>query len=158
MLTFEGPAVCFNTELDALDALAQNKIENGNVMILRYEGPKGGPGMPELLATTATLMLRRNLTRVALITDGRFSGATSGPCIGHVSPEAYVGGPIAIIQNGDAISIDIPNRTINVNITNNEIKERLLKWHPLEKLVKSKALLKYRKLVSSAAKGAILEF
>ncbi|MFX1406614.1 MAG: dihydroxy-acid dehydratase [Promethearchaeota archaeon] len=158
MLKFEGPAMCFNTELDALEALAQNKIENGNVIILRYEGPKGGPGMPELLATTATLMLRRNLTRVALVTDGRFSGATSGPCIGHVSPEAYVGGPIAIVQNGDPISIDIPNKKINVNITNDEIKERLSHWHPVEKPVKSKALLKYRSLVSSAAKGAILEF
>jgi dihydroxy-acid dehydratase len=157
MFTFEGPAICFNTELDALDALAQNKIENGDVIILRYEGPKGGPGMPELLATTATLMLRRNLTRVALITDGRFSGATSGPCIGHVSPEAYVGGTIAVLQDGDIIQIDIPNRKLNVKLTEEQIQERLEDWKPYEKPVSSKALLKYKKLVSSAAKGAILE-
>jgi dihydroxy-acid dehydratase len=158
MLSYEGPAICFNTELDALDALAQNKIENGNVIILRYEGPKGGPGMPELLATTATLMLRRNLTRVALITDGRFSGATSGPCIGHVSPEAYVGGPIAVIQDGDVIQIDIPNRNLNVKLTGDQIQKRLEQWKPFEKPITSKALLKYKKLVSSAAKGAILEY
>jgi dihydroxy-acid dehydratase len=157
MLNFEGLATCFNTELDALEALAQNKVENGNVIILRYEGPKGGPGMPELLATTATLMLRRNLTRVAIITDGRFSGATSGPCIGHVSPEAYVGGPIAIVEDGDMINIDIPNRKIEVNLTKNQISQRLESWKPFEKSITSKALLKYRKLVSSAAKGAILQ-
>jgi dihydroxy-acid dehydratase len=157
MLNFEGLATCFNTELDALEALAQNKVENGNVIILRYEGPKGGPGMPELLATTATLMLRRNLTRVAIITDGRFSGATSGPCIGHVSPEAYVGGPIAIVEDGDMINIDIPNRKIEVNLTKNQISQRLESWKPFKKSITSKALLKYRKLVSSAAKGAILQ-
>ena len=157
MFTFEGPAICFNTELDALEALAQNKVENGHVIILRYEGPKGGPGMPELLATTATLMLRRNLTRVALITDGRFSGATSGPCIGHVSPEAYVGGPLAILQDGDIIQIDIPNRRLNVKLTDDQIQKRLKQWKPFEKPISSKALLKYKKLVSSAAKGAILD-
>ena len=158
MFSFEGPAICFNTELEALDALAQNKVENGYVMIIRYEGPKGGPGMPELLATTATLMLRRNLTRVALITDGRFSGATSGPCIGHVSPEAYVGGPIAVIQDGDVIRIDIPNRKLDVKLTEDQIQKRLEHWKPFENPVSSKALLKYKKLVSSAAKGAILEY
>jgi dihydroxy-acid dehydratase len=157
MFSFEGPAICFNTELEALEALALNKVENGNIIILRYEGPKGGPGMPELLATTATLMLRRNLTRVALITDGRFSGATSGPCIGHVSPEAYIGGPIAIVRDGDLIKIDIPNRKLDVNLTSDQIQQRLDEWKPFEKSISSKALLKYRKLVSSAAKGAILQ-
>jgi dihydroxy-acid dehydratase len=158
MFSFEGPAICFNTELDALDALAQNRVENGHAMIIRYEGPKGGPGMPELLATTATLMLRRNLTRVALITDGRFSGATSGPCIGHVSPEAYVGGPIAVVQDGDVIRIDIPNRKLDLKLTEDQIQKRLEQWKPFENPVSSKALLKYKKLVSSAAKGAILEY
>ncbi len=157
MLSFEGPAICFNTELDALEALAQNKVENGDILILRYEGPKGGPGMPELLATTATLMMRRNLTRVALITDGRFSGATSGPCIGHVSPEAYVGGPIAVIENKDIIKIDIPNRKLEVNLTEGQIRKRLENWKPFEKNITSKALLKYKKLVTSASKGAILQ-
>jgi len=158
MLIFKGPALCFNSEQEALEALALNKIMNGSVIILRYEGPKGGPGMPELLAVTATLMLRRNLDKVALITDGRFSGGTSGPCIGHVSPEAYVGGPIAIIEDGDIVTIDIPNRKLEINLTNEQIQARLESWKPLEKIITSKALLKYKKLVSSADKGAILKF
>jgi dihydroxy-acid dehydratase len=158
MFNFTGPALCYNSEGDVLNDLAMNKIPNGSVLIIRYEGPKGAPGMPELLAVTATLMLKKNLDRVALITDGRFSGGTSGPCIGHVSPEAYVGGPIAIVQNGDKINIDIPNRILKIDITDNEIKNRLTEWNPVEKPVRSRALLKYKKLVSSAAKGAILEF
>jgi dihydroxy-acid dehydratase len=158
MLKFTGPARCYNSEGEALEDLAMNKIPNGSVLIIRYEGPKGAPGMPELLAVTATLMLKKKLDRVALITDGRFSGGTSGPCIGHVSPEAYVGGPIAIIQNGDLIDIDIPNRTLNAKISDHEIKDRFNRWNPVENPVKSKALLKYKKLVSSAAKGAILQF
>ena len=158
MLTFEGPAVVFNSEKDVIDALSQKKVSNGSVIVIRYEGPKGGPGMPELLAVTATLMLLKYLDKVALITDGRFSGATSGPCIGHISPEAYVGGPIAIVQDGDIIKIDIPNRKLDVNLEDEEIRERLKKWKPYERDIKSKTLLKYRKLVSSASKGAILEF
>ena len=158
MLKFEGPAICFNTEQDVTDALTSNQIQNGSVIVIRYEGPKGGPGMPELLVVTMTLVQKRELDKVALITDGRFSGYTSGPCIGHVSPEAYVGGPIAIIENGDLIQIDIPNRTLNVNLSNEEIQERLKKWKPLEKEITNKALLKYKALVSSAAKGAILKF
>ena len=157
MLKFKGAAICFDFEQEAIDALALNKIENNSVIIIRYEGPKGGPGMPELLAVTANLMTRRKLDRVALITDGRFSGATSGPCIGHVSPEAYVGGPIAALRNGDLINIDIPNRILEVQLTGEELQERFLGWKPVEKEFKSKALLKYKKLVSSAAKGAILE-
>ncbi|NVM16686.1 MAG: dihydroxy-acid dehydratase [Candidatus Lokiarchaeota archaeon] len=158
MLNFVGPALCYNSEGDVLNDLAMNKISDGSVLIIRYEGPKGAPGMPELLAVTATLMLKRNLERVALITDGRFSGGTSGPCIGHVSPEAYVGGPIAVIENGDIITIDIPNRKLNVNLTDNEIQTRLAKWQPFEKPIKSRALLKYKRLVTSADKGAILKF
>jgi len=158
MLRFEGSAICFNSEKKVIDALTSNKILNGSVIVIRYEGPKGGPGMPELLAVTATLMLRRNLDRVALITDGRFSGATSGPCIGHVSPEAYIGGPIAIVEDGDIICIDIPNRKLDVKLSDEEIKERSSKWKPLEREIKSKVLLKYKKLVSSASKGAIFKF
>jgi len=158
MLKFTGPALCYNTEQEVLEDLALNKISNGSVIIIRYEGPKGGPGMPELLAVTATLMLKKKLDRVALITDGRFSGGTSGPCIGHVSPEAYVGGPIAVIKNGDIITIDIPNRKLNVELTDNEIQTRLEKWIPFEKPIKSRALLKYKRLVTSADKGAILKF
>lgn len=102
--------------------------------------------------------MKRDLDKVALITDGRFSGYTSGPCIGHVSPEAYVGGPIALVRDGDIIKIDVPSRTLNVNITNDEIQKRFANWKPFEKDIKSKALLKYRSLVTSAAKGAILKF
>lgn len=158
MLNFEGPALCFNSEQEAIDALTSNQVQNGSVIIIRYEGPKGGPGMPELLAVTMTLVRKSALDKVALITDGRFSGYTSGPCIGHVSPEAYVGGPIAIIENGDLIQINISNRTLNVNLSNEEIQERTKTWRPYEKDIKSKALLKYRSLVTSAAKGAVLRF
>ncbi len=158
MLKFEGPAVCFNSEREAIDALSQKKVPNGSIIVIRYEGPKGAPGMPELLALTATLMLMKFLDKVALITDGRFSGASSGPVIGHVSPEAYVGGPIAIVQDGDIIKIDIPNRKLDVNLSNDQIQERLNQWKPVERDIKSKTLLKYRALVSSAAKGAILKY
>ncbi len=158
MLEFEGPALCFNSEQEVIDAIFQNKVENGSVLVIRYEGPKGGPGMPELLAVTATLMLKRDLDQVALVTDGRFSGATSGPCIGHVSPEAYVGGPIAIIENGDRVIIDIAQKKLEVDLSDNEISGRFKNWTPVEKVIKSRALLKYRNLVSSAAEGAIFKF
>ncbi|MFW9897012.1 MAG: dihydroxy-acid dehydratase [Candidatus Thorarchaeota archaeon] len=158
MLSFEGPAICFNSEQDVTDALTSNQIQNNSVIIVRYEGPKGGPGMPELLAVTMTLVGKRELDKVALITDGRFSGYTSGPCIGHVSPEAYVGGPIALVRDGDIIKIDIPKRILDINISNEEFQERLKVWKPYEKEIKSKALLKYRSLVSSAMEGAILKF
>ncbi|MHA1278448.1 MAG: dihydroxy-acid dehydratase [Candidatus Helarchaeota archaeon] len=158
MLTFTGAANVYNSEKDAINALAAKKIENGSVIIIRYEGPKGGPGMPELLALTASLMLLQDMDRVALITDGRFSGATQGPCIGHVCPEAYVGGPLAILQNGDIIEIDIPNKTLNVALSKAEIQERIKKWKPPDKGIKSKTLLRYRTLVTSAAKGAILKY
>jgi len=157
MLEFKGPAQCFNSELEALKALNDHKISNNSVIIIRYEGPKGGPGMPELLAFTATLMLRKDLDKVALITDGRFSGATSGPCIGHVCPEAYVGGPIAIVEDGDIISINIKEKILNIALSEEEIQQRLDKWNPIERKITSKALLKYRKLVSSAAEGAIFK-
>jgi len=158
MLKFNGIAKVFNSEKDAINALAAREIENGSVIIIRYEGPKGGPGMPELLALTASLMLLQNMDRVALITDGRFSGATQGPCIGHVSPEAQVGGPIAIVGDGDLIKIDIPNRKLDVGLSDDEIQARLKKWKPIDKKITSKTLLKYRALVTSAAKGAVLKF
>ncbi|MFX0030354.1 MAG: dihydroxy-acid dehydratase [Candidatus Hermodarchaeota archaeon] len=158
MLKFEGPALCFNTEQDVLDALTSDQVQNNSVLIVRYEGPKGGPGMPELLAVTMTLVGKPKLDKVALITDGRFSGYTSGPCIGHVSPEAYVGGPIAIVKDGDIIKIDITNRILDIGITNEEIQERVENWKPFEKEINSKALLKYRSFVSSAAEGAILKY
>ncbi|MFX1315372.1 MAG: dihydroxy-acid dehydratase [Promethearchaeota archaeon] len=158
MFVFKGAALCFNSEQEAIGALASNKIQNNSVIVIKYEGPKGGPGMPELLALTANLMVRSELNRVALITDGRFSGATSGPCIGHISPEAYVGGPFAILEDGDIININIPNKRLDVELSDHEIQERLKKWKPIEKNITSRALLKYKKLVSSATKGAILKF
>jgi dihydroxy-acid dehydratase len=158
MLQFEGPAKVFNSEKNAINALAAGEITNGSVILIRYEGPKGGPGMPELLALTASLMILQNMNQVALITDGRFSGATQGPCIGHVSPEAYVGGPIAIVADGDLIKIDIPQRKLEVALSDAEIQARLKKWTPLDKGIKSKVLLKYRALVSSAVKGAVLKY
>ncbi|MBD3213099.1 MAG: dihydroxy-acid dehydratase [Candidatus Lokiarchaeota archaeon] len=157
MLRCEGPARVYNSEKDAINALSKHEIENGDIIVIRYEGPKGGPGMPELVAMTANLMLRKDMDEVALITDGRFSGATEGPCIGHISPEAYVGGTIAIIKNGDLIQIDIPNRKINLKLDEREIKTRFQDWTPYEKKITSKTLLKYRALVTSADKGAVLK-
>ena len=158
MLTCQGEAICFNSEREAIKAVADNMIHKGHVVVIRYEGPKGGPGMPELLAFTFNLVMRKDLAEVAMITDGRFSGFTAGPCIGHVSPEAYVGGPIAIIQDGDIIKIDVPNRRLDIELPDDEIQERLAHWTPYERDIKSKVLLKYRALVTSAAKGAILKF
>nr|MDO8086485.1 dihydroxy-acid dehydratase [Candidatus Sigynarchaeum springense] len=158
MMKCEGEAIVFDSEKDALDALAANKIRNKQVVVIRYEGPKGGPGMPELLAFTVTLDMNKDLADVAMITDGRFSGASTGPCIGHVSPEAYVGGPIAVVENGDLIKIDIPARRLDISLSGDEIKERLSRWKRIERDIKSKALLKYRALVGSASKGAVLNW
>ncbi len=158
LLTFTGTAKCFDSEMDALKALSTHYIKDGDMIIVRYEGPKGGPGMPELVALTSNLMIRKDMVNYVLITDGRFSGASQGPCIGHVSPEAYIGGPIAIIQDGDTVNVDIPNRRLDFNVSDEEIGSRLSKWTPVERDITSKALLKYRKLVTSAVKGAILQY
>ncbi len=155
MRTFTGRAMITNGEQEALDALKQGRIQEGMVMVIRYEGPKGAPGMPEILAVTLELVMS-GLQRVALITDGRFSGATSGPCVGHVSPEAYVGGPIGLLEEGDEITIDIPNRSISVNLSDKVLEGRRRSWHPLQKPVPPGYMHRYRKLVSSAAKGAVL--
>ncbi len=157
MLNFTGEAMVFDSHHEAVQALTRNEIKNGHVVIIRYEGPKGAPGMPENQAFGELLNVRKDITDVAMITDGRFSGATFGPVIGHVSPEAYVGGPIAIIENGDTIKIDIPNRTMDVSLSDETIKKRLEKWHPIEHEVKSKVLKRYRMLVTSADKGAVLK-
>ncbi len=156
MLTFTGTARVFESESDCLTAIREQKINEEEVIVIRYEGPKGGPGMPETLAVTVGLDLA-GFKRVALITDGRFSGATSGPCIGHVSPEAYVGGPIAIVQNGDEISIDIPKRKVELHLTEQEIAKRQAAWKPNEHEIPSGFMRRYVKSVSSAARGAILE-
>ena len=155
MMTFTGRALVLNGEQEALDALQGGKIEEGTVLVIRYEGPKGGPGMPEILAVTLQLSMS-GLNRVALITDGRFSGATSGPCVGHVSPEAYVGGPIGLLEDGDEITIDIPNRSISVDLSDEVFEQRRKVWQPVQKPVPPGYMRRYRKLVSSAAKGAVL--
>lgn len=155
MRAFEGNALVFDSEGDALDALHKGEIVPGTIVVIRNEGPKGGPGMPEMLSVTATITLMK-LERVALVTDGRFSGATDGPCVGHVTPEAYEGGPIAILRNGDKIKIDIPNRSLTVDLTEQEIEQRLKEWKRLERPTASHYLRRYRKLVGPASTGAVL--
>jgi len=155
MWVFEGNAKCFNEEEDAVKAIHNNKITNGDVIVIRYEGPKGGPGMREMLTSTSAVV-GHNLDKVALITDGRFSGASRGPCIGHISPEAAAGGPIALVEDDDKIYININERKIELNIPQSELKERRERWKPPEPKVKRGFLYRYSKMVSSADKGAIL--
>jgi dihydroxy-acid dehydratase len=130
MLKHTGPARVFDSEKDSVEAMKKREIQPGDVIVIRYEGPKGGPGMPEMLVPTATISGMGLSESVALITDGRFSGATRGPCIGHVAPEAAEGGPIAVVRNGDAITIDIVNRVLSVDLTEAEIRKRLEAWKP----------------------------
>lgn len=157
MLVHEGPAKVFNSEDEAIEAILANKIVKGDVVIIRYEGPKGGPGMREMLNPTAVLAGMGLDKDVALITDGRFSGATRGACIGHVSPEARNGGTIALINNGDIISIDIPNRKLNVSLPAEEIIARRNNWVKPPAKVKSGYLARYASLVQSANTGAVLK-
>jgi dihydroxy-acid dehydratase len=156
MLVFSGKAHVFESEHDCLKAIREKSIQEGEVVVIRNEGPKGGPGMAETLAVTLGLEMA-GFKRVALITDGRFSGATTGPCIGHVSPEAYVGGPIAAVRDGDEIFIDIPARKLEVKLSDEEIRNRLKGWKPVEREIPSGFMRRYVRLVSSAAKGAVLE-
>lgn len=157
MLKFEGKAKCFNSEEEAMKAIMAGKIEKGDVLIIRYEGPAGGPGMREMLSPTSAITGMGLNESVALITDGRFSGGTRGPCIGHVSPEAAKGGPIAIVEDGDKILIDIPKRKLELLIPKSEFNRRIKEWKPIEPKIKSGYLFRYSKLVSSADKGAIME-
>ncbi|ACI21946.1 MULTISPECIES: dihydroxy-acid dehydratase [Thermodesulfovibrio] len=157
MLKFEGIARCFDSEENAMKAILDGKIKEGDVIIIRYEGPSGGPGMREMLSPTSAITGMGLNESVALITDGRFSGGTRGPCIGHVSPEAARGGPIAIVKDGDKILIDIPKRKIEILISESEIKKRLKNWKPPKQKIEKGYLLRYARNVSSADKGAILE-
>lgn len=154
-LQFKGPARVFDREEDAFAAVEKRNYQPGDVIVIRYEGPKGGPGMREMLATTAALYGQGTGDLVALITDGRFSGATRGFCIGHVGPEAAVGGPIGLIENGDVIEIDAVKRTINVALSEEELAKRRQKWQPRETDYQSGTLWKYAQTVGSAEKGAI---
>lgn len=157
MLKFEGIARCFDSEENAMKAILDRKIKDGDVIIIRYEGPSGGPGMREMLSPTSAITGMGLNESVALITDGRFSGGTRGPCIGHVSPEAARGGPIAIVKDGDKILIDIPKRKIEVLISESEIKKRFKNWKTPKQKIEKGYLLRYARNVSSADKGAILE-
>ena len=157
MMTHEGPARVFDCEEDAIEAILGGKIVAGDVVVIRYEGPKGGPGMREMLNPTSAIAGRGLGSSVALITDGRFSGASRGASIGHVSPEAAVGGPIALVEEGDIISIDIPNNALNLKVSDEELAKRREKWQPREPKVTTGYLSRYRELVTSGNRGAILE-
>ena len=157
MLVHEGPARVFDCEEDAIAAIRGGKIVEGDVVVIRYEGPKGGPGMREMLNPTSAIAGMGLGSSVALITDGRFSGASRGASIGHISPEAAVGGQIALIEEGDIIAIDIPANTINVKVSDEELAARREKWTPREPKVKTGYLARYASMVTSADKGAILK-
>ncbi|MBU3958362.1 MAG: dihydroxy-acid dehydratase, partial [Candidatus Omnitrophica bacterium] len=157
MMRFQGRARVFNREEEAMKAISGRKIKKGEVIVIRYEGPAGGPGMREMLAPTSSIVGMGLAESVALITDGRFSGGTKGPCIGHISPEAASGGPIAILKDGDIITIDIPNRKLEVKLTKPEIEKRFRAWKPVAPKIKTGYLRRYSKMVSSADKGAVLQ-
>jgi dihydroxy-acid dehydratase len=154
-LKFAGPARCFDSEEECFAAVSARKYKEGDVLVIRYEGPKGGPGMREMLSTTAALYGQGTGGKVALITDGRFSGGTRGFCIGHVGPEAAVGGPIALLRDGDVIEIDAEAGTLNVRLTDKELDARRKDWQPRETGYTSGAIWKFGQAVGSARKGAV---
>lgn len=156
MLVHEGPARVFASSEEAEQAIIDGKIHSGDVIVICYEGPKGGPGMRELLSVTGTLVGYGLGDTTALVTDGRFSGATRGPCIGHVSPEAAVGGPIALVREGDRIAIDIPGRSLVLKVSDEEMTERRKNWKPVLSKVESIVLRRYRYLVGDVWDGAVL--
>ncbi|MEC8531105.1 MAG: dihydroxy-acid dehydratase, partial [Pseudomonadota bacterium] len=155
-LTFEGPAKVFDCEEAAFDAVVNKKIREGDVIVIRYEGPRGGPGMREMLSTTAALYGLGLGEKVALITDGRFSGGTRGFCIGHVGPEAAVGGPIGLLKNGDTISIDARRGKLDVKLSKAELNRRRKKWKPRKHDYQSGALWRYAQTVGNAREGAVV--
>lgn len=157
MMVHEGPARVFDCEEDAIAAIKGGSIKAGDVVVIRYEGPKGGPGMREMLNPTSAIAGMGLGSSVALITDGRFSGASRGASIGHVSPEAAVGGPIALVQEGDIIKIDIPNLKLDIDVSEEELAARKAKWQPKEPAVTSGYLARYREMVTSGNRGAILQ-
>ena len=157
MMVHEGPARVFDCEEDAIAAIKGGKIVAGDVVVIRYEGPKGGPGMREMLNPTSAIAGMGLGSSVALITDGRFSGASRGASIGHVSPEAAVGGPIALIEEGDIISINIPELKLEVKVSDEEMAARKAKWQPREPRVTTGYLARYAAMVTSGNRGAILE-
>ena len=158
MLTHTGPAVIFESQEEACDGILAGKIKTGNVVVIRYEGPKGGPGMQEMLSPTSYIMGAGLGESVALITDGRFSGGTRGACIGHISPEAAVGGPIGLLKNGDIIEIDIPNNRIDVKLSEAELAERKKAWKQPKPRITRGYLAKYASMATSADTGAVLKW
>ena len=157
MLVHSGPARVFECEEDAIDAIKGGKIVAGDVVVIRYEGPKGGPGMREMLNPTSAIAGMGLGSSVALITDGRFSGASRGASIGHVSPEAAVGGPIALVKEGDIIEIDIPGLSMNLKVSDEELEARRAAWQPREPKVNTGYLRRYAAQVTSGNMGAILK-
>lgn len=158
MLTHSGPAVIFESQEDACEGILGGKVKEGDVVVIRCEGPKGGPGMQEMLSPTSYIMGAGLGESVALITDGRFSGGTRGACVGHVSPEAAVGGPIGLLKDGDIIKIDIPNNTINVKLSDEELAERKKAWKPPKPRITKGCLAKYASMATSADTGAVLKW
>jgi dihydroxy-acid dehydratase len=154
-MNHRGPARVFDREEDAFQAVQRGEIKPNDVVVIRYEGPKGGPGMREMLAVTAALVGAGLGDSVALLTDGRFSGATHGLMAGHVAPEAAVGGAIAIVRNEDTIVFDVKNRRLDVELSEAEINARLSQWKPMKPRYESGVMAKYAKLVSSASEGAV---
>ncbi len=156
MMRFRGRAVCFDSEEEAIEGILGGKVKPGSVVVIRYEGPRGGPGMREMLSPTSAIVGMGLGESVALITDGRFSGGTRGACVGHVAPEAAAGGPIGVVRDGDEILIDIPGRRIELLLPEEELQERLRNFKPKKKEIPSPWLRRYAKLVTSASRGAIL--
>ncbi|MBT2689165.1 dihydroxy-acid dehydratase [Bacillus sp. ISL-47] len=152
-----GPAICFDSQEEALSGIITGKVQEGHVVVIRYEGPKGGPGMPEMLAPTSQIVGRGLGAKVGLITDGRFSGASRGISIGHISPEAAEGGPIAFVENGDIIELDLNNRTINLEVSDEEFENRKANWKGFEPKVKKGYLARYSKLVTNASTGGVMK-
>ncbi|MBI3945835.1 MAG: dihydroxy-acid dehydratase [Armatimonadetes bacterium] len=153
----EGPAVVFESQDEALEGIAARRVKAGDVVVIRYEGPKGGPGMPEMLSPTSMIVGQGLGQRVALITDGRFSGGTRGICLGHVSPEAAEGGPIGLLRNGDVILVDLAKRRLEMKVSEQELARRRAEWRPPASRVKSGWLVRYQKMVTSASTGAVLK-
>ena len=155
MTEFTGIAKVYDREEFAFEAVSKGEVDEGDVVVIRYEGPKGGPGMREMLSTTAALVGQGLGKKVAMVTDGRFSGGTRGFMVGHVAPEAFVGGPIALVKNGDKISINLEDNSINLDVSEDELATRKEQWRRPEPNYSTGALAKFASLVGSAANGAI---
>ena len=158
MLTHSGPAVIFESQEEACDGILAGKVKAGDVVVIRCEGPKGGPGMQEMLSPTSYIVGAGLGESVSLITDGRFSGGTRGACIGHISPEAAVGGPIGLLKNGDIIEVDIPNNSLSVKLSDEELAERKKSWTAPKPKITEGCLAKYASMATSADTGAVLKW